>query len=98
MADRPAVGRLPETSWAIRRRVVFGTLAYCAIGVAGLVIWGDPDSRLHDTVASGLLALSGAVIMAYVFGAAYDDRNRIRSWATVQRSWRGSARVDDPDG
>lgn len=97
MADRPAVG-LPETSWAIRRRVVFGTLAFCASGVTYLTIWGGPDSRLHETIASGLIALAGAVIGAYVFGAAYDDRNRIRSWATVQRSWRGTARVDDPDG
>lgn len=63
--------------WKIRRRVVYGTLAYCAGNVQYLIAWGA-DTAVNQQIAVALTGLAGAVIGAYVFGAAWDDRNVMR--------------------
>lgn len=86
-----------ETSWKLRRRVIFGTLGFCAVVVLFLTFRGQ-DTRLHETIASGLIFLAGSVVMAYVFGAAYDDRNRRQAVVGYRAATlRGSGLVDDPD-
>lgn len=72
-----------EDSWTLRRRVVFGTLAYCAVSQTCLQAFGA-DTRLNETIALGNGGLAGAVIMAYVFGAAYDASTRRASLARVR--------------
>lgn len=62
--------------WTIRRRVVNLTLAFCAACILYLIIAGE-DTRLHETIASGLILLSGSVIGSYIFGATWDDKGRI---------------------
>ena len=47
-----------ETSWKLRRRVIFGTLGFCAVVVLFLTFRGE-DTRLHETIASGLIFLAG---------------------------------------
>ncbi|MGE0714480.1 MAG: hypothetical protein AB7P02_03475 [Alphaproteobacteria bacterium] len=73
-----------ETSWRHRRRAVWATAAYCMAGIAYLTLWGRHDSRLHETIAFALTGLLGSVVMAYIAGAAYDDRDRRRTWAGVE--------------
>jgi hypothetical protein len=64
----------PRPSWRIRRTVIVATLIFCAVEIAYLTIWGK-DTRLSETIANGLVILAGSVIGAYIFGAAWDDRN-----------------------
>lgn len=86
-----------EASWKLRRRVVFGTLGFCAVIVLFLTFRGQ-DTRLHETIASGLIFLAGSVVMAYVFGSAYDDRNRRQAVVSYRATMMTrTGRVDDPD-
>ncbi len=62
-------------TWRNRRRVIFLTLLFCAGIVAYVTVWGDPASRLHETVAWAAFGLAGVVISGYVFGAVIDDAN-----------------------
>lgn len=61
-------------SWKIRRRVIWGTLVFCAVTVGWLAVAGE-DTELNRTIANALILLGGAVISSYVFGAAWDDMN-----------------------
>jgi hypothetical protein len=65
---------LKKPSWRIRRRVIFGTLAFCALEVVYLTIFGESTS-LAETIANGCFLLAGSVIGTYVFGATWDDKN-----------------------
>lgn len=66
-------------SWRIRRRVIFATLAFCAFWLSWIVVSAPPDSRLHETIALGLLGLAASVVGSYVFGAAWEDRATIQA-------------------
>lgn len=73
------VQTLRKTSWKIRRRVVVLTLAYCAVCTTFLVfatVWWGTDTALSGTIALGVIGLAGSTIGAYVFGAAWDDKNQ----------------------
>lgn len=66
--------RTPPGTWTRRRRIIHLTLIYCAV----LVVWlteRHPDSPIVSQAVLGLLALAGAVIGSYVFGATWDDKN-----------------------
>lgn len=67
---------LPGT-WKQRRRVIFTTLAGCALGVAFVLLFpGDAIAApVRGQVALGLLGLAGMTIGSYVFGATWDDKN-----------------------
>lgn len=70
--DQPEmIGRPP---WKVRRRIVHGTLIFCAAVIAWLIVRGA-DTQLNQTIATCCFLLSGAVIGSYVFGAVWDDRN-----------------------
>jgi len=71
MATEP---RTPPGTWTRRRRIIHMTLLYCAAMVAWLTE-RHPDSPMVSQVVLGLLALAGAVIGSYVFGATWDDKN-----------------------
>lgn len=73
-----------ETSWRLRRRAVWLTLSFCMTGLAYLTLAGRHDSRLHETIATSLAMLLGSVVMAYIAGAAYDDRSRRQTWASYE--------------
>lgn len=64
-----------ERSWFYRRWAALSTLIWCASMVTYLAVWG-PDTRLSETIANGVLMLMGSIIAAYIFGAAWDDKNR----------------------
>lgn len=63
--------------WTRRRRVVFATLAYCA-GMNGYLVALGADTVLHRALAEGAFMLAGAVVGSYVFGATWDDRNKMQ--------------------
>lgn len=64
--------------WKVRRRIVIGTLLFCAFVVLWLAIRGA-DTELSRSIASGAFMLAGAVIGSYVFGAAWDDFNVMKT-------------------
>jgi predicted MFS family arabinose efflux permease len=66
-----AVSRPP---WKLRRRIITATLAFCA-GMVIWLVWKGEDTNLAQTIANACFFLAGSVIGAYVFGAAYDDKN-----------------------
>jgi len=60
-----------NAGWAIRRRIIYMTLIFCA-GVVGKVVIFGPDS---ETLVTSSFSLAGAVIASYIFGATWDDQN-----------------------
>jgi hypothetical protein len=72
MSD-PAARSAP-VSWRHRRRIIYGTLIYCAVLIPGLTVW-RPDAPLVAQVVMALIGLATTVITVYVLGAAWDDKN-----------------------
>lgn len=64
--------------WDNRQRVIFGSLGFCAGVIAYLLIWGEADSRLHETIAIGAFFLAGGIIGTYVFNASWESVTRLR--------------------
>lgn len=64
-----------ERSWFYRRWTAIGVLVWCGLLVTFLAVFGKPDS-LREAIATGALLLMGSVIGAYIFGSAWDDRNK----------------------
>ncbi len=60
--------------WTLRRRIVHSTLIFTGGALVYLLGWGA-DTRLNETIATGLIALAAATIGSYVFGAVWDDKN-----------------------
>ena len=75
---------MQKPSWRIRRRIIIATLLFCAGETIYLTGWGA-DTSLHAAIANGVLILAGSVIGAYVFGAAWDDRNVMVARGRVRR-------------
>jgi len=67
-----------KPKWQNRQKVIFGTLFFCALVVIYLLIFGEGNSELHQTIAMWAFLLSGAVIGSYVFGAAWEDVTKLR--------------------
>jgi amino acid transporter len=72
-----------KPSWKVRRAIIFLTLIFCAFWIGYLVVAGE-DSRLHETIAQGLLLLAASTIGSYVFGAVFDDKNVMNAEAAQQ--------------
>ncbi len=67
-----------ERSCFYRRWTAIGVLVWCGVLVTFLAVFGKPDN-LREAIATGALLLMGSVTGAYIFGAAWDDRNRDRA-------------------
>lgn len=70
-----------ERSWFYRRWTAIGVLVWCGGLVTYLAVFGKPDN-LREAIATGALLLMGSVTGAYIFGAAWDDKNKDR--ATIE--------------
>ena len=66
---------MSTASWTVRRRIIVAVLTWACSLVTYLAIWGRPTS-LSEAIATGLILLIGSVIGSYVFGAAWDDKNK----------------------
>lgn len=64
----------PPGSWRYRRRIIHWTLIYCAVTAPALAL-RYPESPLISQLVLALVALAGATIGSYVFGATWDDKN-----------------------
>lgn len=67
------VNGMPLPKRSTRRKIVYGTLVYCAALVAGILAFGTPGNTLHESGLSWGFALGIGVIFAYVFGAVFDN-------------------------
>ena len=61
-----------EPSWKNRRRVIFGTLIFCASVIAFVLFKGE-DTTIADTAITMAFITAGSVVGSYVFGATYQD-------------------------
>ena len=61
-----------KPSWKLRRRAVFGSMVFGAVIVMYVALRWD-DTSLAQTLALSGFGLSGAVVAAYIGGAAYED-------------------------
>lgn len=61
-----------KPSWKLRRRAVFGSMLFGAAIVIYVAIRWD-DTSLAQTLALSGFGLIGAVVAAYIGGAAYED-------------------------
>ena len=75
MNDKP--DSLDKPSWKIRRRVIIGTLLFCAFCVLW-VLFGDDERSVVEMIVMASFGLAGSVVGAYVFGAVWDDNNFMR--------------------
>lgn len=103
-----AVARNYGGAWAHRRRIIYGTLVFCAFCIIYLLFYGS-DTRLNETIVNSAFLLAGGVIGSYVFGAVWDDKNiasvgvspevgKTESSQTLMGELvGGTAGVDDPD-
>lgn len=67
------VNGLPLPKRSTRRKIVYGTLIYCALVIAGVLIFGTPGNTLHESGLSWAFATFIGVVFAYVFGAVFDN-------------------------
>jgi hypothetical protein len=61
-----------KPSWKLRRRAVFGSMMFGVLTVIYVAIRWD-DTALAQTLALSGFGLIGAVVAAYIGGAAYED-------------------------
>lgn len=61
-----------KPSWKLRRRAVFGSMLFGAAIVIYVAVRWD-DTALAQTLALSGFGLIGAVVAAYIGGAAYED-------------------------
>lgn len=59
-------------SWKLRRRAVFGSMLFGALIVIYVAVRWD-DTSLAQTLALSGFGMIGAVVAAYIGGAAYED-------------------------
>lgn len=69
---------LNKPSWKMRRRAVFFTLIFSA-AIISYVAYRWESTSLAENLVIGSFGLMGAVIAAYIGGAAYED---VRTYRT----------------
>jgi hypothetical protein len=99
-----AVARNLYGKWEHRRRIIYGTLIFCAICIIYLLLFGKGDNRLQETIAESAFFLAGGVIGSYVFGAVWDDKTSVSSTTKTEVNAEskgdtvtGTDAIDDPD-
>ena len=65
-------------SWRFRRLFMLWQMVFCKV-VIGYILWTDKATRVAETAVDFAFVLMGTIILAYVFGATWDDLNKI-SW------------------
>jgi uncharacterized membrane protein len=80
-----------KPSWKLRRRAVFGSLLFGVAVIVYVALRWD-DTALAQTLALGGFGLIGAVVAAYVGGAAYED---VRNYQTDAAYLSGEPEITD---
>lgn len=68
---------IPTDNWAIRRRWMKVILAWAMLNVQYILVWGE-DNALNQNIAITLIGMVIAITGSYVFGAAWDDKQKRR--------------------
>lgn len=68
-------GAVMERSWKWRRIAVFTSLAVCDFVIVYIAIFGA-DTRLSETLVNGAWLAMAGLANGYIFGGAWDDKNR----------------------
>jgi hypothetical protein len=66
------------SSWQVRRRFMFIVSGFC-MAVIFFVLWKDLTSGAAETAVSMGFATLLGIVSSYVFGAAWEDINVIKS-------------------
>jgi hypothetical protein len=85
----------PNPSWKMRRRAVFSSLVFgMGIVIYTAIRWDS--TSLAETLALGGFGMIGAVVAAYIGGAAYEDV-RLRTTPEYQSQLYGNKNeyIDD---
>lgn len=66
-----------QFEWVRRRRLIYGTLAFCGAGSLMLHVaaWLGMNSTLLNTLTVSNYGLAGSMLGSYIFGAVWDDKN-----------------------
>lgn len=67
----------PLDNWTVRRAFMLVQMVFCKI-VIGYVLWHRLESRVAETAVDFAFVLMGTIILAYVFGATYEDIAKAR--------------------
>lgn len=69
---------MEKSEWKIRRKIVIGTLLFCASIVLTIIVskWDSPTAQV---ALFGSFGLAFTTIGSYVFGAVWDDKNFMES-------------------
>lgn len=59
-------------NWEVRRAMMLLEILFCML-VIGFVLWTGMESRVAETAVDFAFVLMGTIILAYVFGASWQD-------------------------
>lgn len=65
---------IKEPPWRDRKRVIVGTLLFCAVCIF-YILWSGKDLGIYQTIAMGCFGLAGSVVAVFVGGQTYHDVN-----------------------
>lgn len=68
--------KFPVDSWKFRRLFMLWQMIFCKV-VIGYILWTDKASQVAETAVDFSFVLMGVIILAYVFGATWDDMNKM---------------------
>jgi len=84
---------MKQPSWKLRRRAVFSSLIFGFIIISYITFFGESNS-LNETLVLGAYGLVGAVVAAYIGGAAYED---VRLWKPMSLHDRNNLSKEEYD-
>ena len=59
-------------SWKNRRRVIFGSLIFCALTVS-YTLWKGDDTKIAETAISMAFIMGMSVVGSYAFAATWES-------------------------
>lgn len=83
-----AAKAVPPTEWKRRRRVVFGTLLFCAAAVIACYTYAVTQGSTNpilETIVTMSYMLAGTTAAAYCGFATWDDKARNDAIATLMK-------------
>jgi len=88
--------KLGVPSWTLRRRAVFGSLLFGGAVICYVMVRWD-DTSLAETLVLGSFGLIGAVVAAYIGGAAYEDVRLFKPERSERGYDEGNSMMEDED-
>lgn len=83
-----AAKAIPQTEWKRRRRVVFGSLIFCAVAVSACYVYSVVTGKtvaVQEAIVTMSYMLAGSTVAAYCGFATWDDKARNDAIATLMK-------------